>query len=336
MKKVFNTLNCLILACASSYSSLVESKLIFFESFDNKPDWTSLSEETYPGWTTHLNSASNWDISTEHSSHSPNIEILPSTNGIHYGDRGGAMLNWRESFSSGHNTWNSDGILLLNLGGGHNELYVTFQLAFSPEWTSGGHSKIFRAYSWDTSSSEYFKYFSYGNAGPMMLWGYTHNEYGVRNFVSLRGGPFGENYKISNEDITGLPRELVGNGDLSLNFTDNPIDKFPCTDPGSVATHDQVYNKYPIWNKVEFYLKLNSKIGANDGVFKQWINGKLVADIQTIPWVKSNENNVFPSWNVIALGGNDNFHDQANELKHEEWYAIDELFVYDSLPKHKQ
>lgn len=336
MKTAVRAIGKLALIFSISYTSVSDAKLIFFESFDSKGQWSSTESTTYRGWTDHYNSASNWDETKGYPSHHANIEISPGYKGIHYGPSGGAMINWRESFNNGNNSWNSDGILLKQLDKEYKELYVTFLVAFSPEWTEKGSGKLFRVYSWDTTSKEYFRYFSNGNAGPMMLWGYGNGSYGVRNSVSLRGGPHGENYQLRNDDVADAPRQLVGQGDLSISFSADTLEQFPCVVPNTMVEHDQIYKRFPVWNRVEFYLKLNSEVDAKDGVLKQWINGKLVTSMETIPWVKSSSNNAFPAWNVVAFGGNDFFNEYPNEQRHEEWYAIDEIFVYDSLPEYRR
>jgi hypothetical protein len=38
-------------------------------------------------------------------------------------------------------------------------------------------------------------------------------------------------------------------------------------------------------------------------------------------------------WNFFAIGGNDYFQPYPNADRHEDWYAIDDIVVRDSLPE---
>tara|TARA_Y100000748_G_C15391328_1_gene447652 strand:- start:586 stop:789 length:204 start_codon:yes stop_codon:yes gene_type:complete len=64
------------------------------------------------------------------------------------GGIGKSFVSWRESYNPGGTHWNSDSILLKHFpGGGYSQLYVSFYVKFSKNWTKGGMSKLFRAYS---------------------------------------------------------------------------------------------------------------------------------------------------------------------------------------------
>ncbi len=325
-------------------TNIANASIILFESFDRQEDWTSLSDKPIKSWSAFRNGESVWDSSTGFPKHHPNIEILDKNNNKAFGGTGKSFVSWRESFNPGWKQWNSDGILLKKFNQGFDELYVSFFILFSPHWTPAGSSKLFRVYSWDPKARNHFKYFKEGDAGPVLFAGYSANKYGVRNVISFRSGPWGENYTMENKDVKGLSRGLVGLGDLSLNFKENAISDLPdLVNGGNIsksdnipATHEQVYGKYPNWTKVAFYVKMNSAPGKKDGVMKQWINNKIVSSNSNIPWVKPNKRNIMVKWNVIAFGGNDFFRSYPNKSKHEEWYAIDEIFVHDKIPQNLQ
>jgi len=324
--------------------SSANGSVIFFESFDQQKDWTSLSNKPLNRWSAFRNGENTWDFSTGHPKHHPNIEILGKNKDKSFGGKGKAFVSWRESFNPGWKQWNSDGILLKRFNNGFDELYVSFFIRFSANWTNAGSSKLFRIYSWDPKAKNHFKYFEEGDAGPALFAGYGANKYGVRNLLSFRSGPWGENYTMENKDVSGLNRALTGLGDLSLNFKKNAIsDLTDMMNGGNIsksdnipAIHEQVYGKYSNWTKLAFYVKMNSAPGKKDGVMKQWINNKIVFSNSNIPWVKPNKRNIMVKWNVIAFGGNDFFRSYPNKSKHEEWYAIDEIFVHDKTPQNLQ
>src|SRR5690554_5746739 len=102
----------------------------------------------------------------------------------------------------------------------------------------------------------------------------------------------------------------------------------------STVQHDQIFGEGPNWTKLAFYVKMNSKPDANDGVFRQWLNDKQIFNIETIPWVRSVDGReISAKWNLVAIGGNDFFQIYENELRHEEWYAIDDIVIRSSIPQ---
>lgn len=344
----------------------VGAEVIFEENFDDQPDWHSAmnSSDRVQSATTHIipegwysiRQDPTWAPSVGHPDKHESIEILATNSDKARGGQGKSMVSWRDSYDPGWNRWNSESMMVKYLPDGYDELYVEFWIRFSDEWTrehiSGkpsAASKIFRISSWSGVSSEYTA-FSGGNLGPIALWDHAVNSYGVRNAVAFRGGPHGENYDLKEGSIEGLPRTLVGIGDLNLNFTqdlkgmgvggEDPIIIDQLTmqpldlNSSSTVQHDQIFGEGPNWTKLAFYVKMNSKPDANDGVFRQWLNDKQIFNIETIPWVRSvDEREISAKWNLVAIGGNDFFQIYENKLRHEEWYAIDDIVIRSSIPQ---
>ena len=61
------------------------------------------------------------------------------------------------------------------------------------------------------------------------------------------------------------------------------------------------------WSCFEVYLKANTSVGAEDGVYKFWINGVLEAEKTDLAW-SDDGSQVTPRllWNYVMLGGNNN------------------------------
>jgi len=343
----------------------VGAEVIFEENFDDQPDWHSAMHSTDgtqratthiipEGWYS-IRQDPTWAPSEGHPDRHESIEILESNSDKARGGKGKSMVSWRDSHDPGWNRWNSESMMLKYFPEGYDELYVEFWIRFSDEWTrthvSGlpsATSKLFRISSWSGVPSEYSA-FGGGNLGPIALWDYTVNSYGVRNAISLRGGPHGENYDFKSGSIEGVPRALVGSGDLNMNFTQDlkgmgvggkdptiidqltlrPLD----LTSSSTVQHDQIFGEGPNWTKLAFYVKMNSRPDANDGVFRQWLNDKQIFNLETIPWVRSVDGReVQAKWNLVAIGGNDFFQIYENEMRYEEWYAIDDLVVRSDVP----
>ena len=100
-----------------------------------------------------------------------------------------------------------------------------------------------------------------------------------------------------------------------------------------IVQHGQVFGADSHWTKMAWYVKMNSSIGARDGILRQWINGVQVMNMVHIPWVQANSDNKMVKWNFFSIGGNDYFHEYPTTERHEEWYAIDDVLVLDKLPE---
>ncbi|WP_158583938.1 hypothetical protein [Salinibius halmophilus] len=100
-----------------------------------------------------------------------------------------------------------------------------------------------------------------------------------------------------------------------------------------------------MWVKMGFYVKMNSAPDVEDGVLIQWLNGRRLLTLDNIPYVRSGRHDgdaqdtlIDPTgmakWNLVSIGGNDYFHSWPKESMREEWFAIDDLQIYDGLPAH--
>lgn len=325
-----------------------ESGVIFEESFDDLSDYTSSDELNLEGWDYRRNGEETWSVSNGNPGKHDAFEVLEQNSDKARGGIGKSFVGWRESYDPGWSQWNSDGILMKHFPEGFDQLYVSFYIRFSPEWTSGGTSKIFRMYSWNGDGNP-FSFFSDGNAGPLFDWKYSYSgNYGMRNFLTFRGGPYGENYAIDDGDMNDVPRNFSNQGDLSLNFTKDTVGMaldggtprivdqvnggLISDDMNQTVTHEQIFGSSENWTKVAFYVQMNSEPGANDGVVMEWINNELVFRNDTVNWVGQNSENKMVHWNAVALGGNDFFREYPNGDQREEWYSIDDVVISTKMP----
>jgi hypothetical protein len=350
---------------------------LFQETFDNQPDYVSnhpnalnlATEATIPDNWYAVRQSSEWDPASGNPDNHETIEILSSNSDKARGGTGKSLVVYREAESPGPGVWTSDGILLKYLPEGYDELYVSFWINFSPEWTKslshGTTTKMFRIYSWNPDRAEITQYFSRGGSGPIALWDYQVNSYGVRNRWAFRGGPHGgDNYNITSyvsPTFEGFPRRLINKGDASLNFTEDTegqgangetpriVDQvnggYISDNPSQLVEHDQIFGASGHWTKMTYYVKMNSAPGVADGTLKQWINDELILSNENIPWTGpepwvAEAGNSMPKWNVVGFGGNSFFPptevdaDMPYALadQHEEWYAIDDIIIADQPP----
>ncbi|WP_417521358.1 hypothetical protein [Marinobacter sp.] len=330
------------------FSIGLNAEILFEDNFDDQPDYVASEDLNLNGWSFRRNGEVEWSESKGFEGKHDAFEVVSTNRDKARGGVGKSFVAWRESYNPGWNQFNSDGILLKQLSTGQDQLYVSFYVMFSPNWTPAGQTKLFRVYSWDEASDSPFKFFSNGNAGPIFIWDYSYSDsYGVRNFHAYRGGPHGENYSFEGGDILGLPRNMVNLGDVSMSYTRDTIgmalnggtpkikDKrnggFLSDNLSQPVRHEQLFGRAE-WTKVAFFLKMNSEVGKTDGALIQWIDDEVVFRNDKISWVGENVGNRMVKWNMVGIGGNDFFRAYPNENKHEEWYAIDDVFVSTVIP----
>ncbi|MCE2593434.1 hypothetical protein K6Y31_01185 [Motilimonas cestriensis] len=296
------------------------------------------------------------------------IEILTANSDKALAKQGKSAVFWREPTQDNSHEWTTDGILTLylpdlvagkpvfdsNTHQGLDEVYFEFWITFSdnttvyPPWQDIGRradmSKIARVASFDERGSEY-QGFSGGDKGPTFIWNWMTDYYGVRNVVTVRGGPHGHSYTFSNGELSIRQGSLNfvdmlegmgpnGSTERPLNLRDGGIiDSAP-------VHHAQIFGSEHDWVKMGFYVKMNSAMDARDGILIQWMNGRRLLTVTDIPYQRSERNpgedvivgNDMVKWNIVAIGGNDFFHSWPKESLREEWYAIDNLRIYDGLP----
>jgi hypothetical protein len=263
---------------------------------------------------------------------------------------GKSFVSWRDSSSQ---QFSSDGLLMKHYPEGFDQIYVEFWVNFSNEsvatyydtqygGSGTGLSKLFRIYHWD-GTGDPFDYYT-NNINPNMLWGFDGRPaiaagFGFRNNISL----------LTRRD-RGLPEDLQRFIDSNGNYAVEPPTSYLPSSRlpyGGVAFEnkrdggliegtaavdiDQMFGNETQWTKVAFFVKMNSAPGAFDGTLIQWIDDRKSMEINTVAWVAASKNMV--KWTTFGLGGNDNFLKYPNELRHEEWYAIDDVVAMGSIPQ---
>ena len=89
------------------------------------------------------------------------------------------------------------------------------------------------------------------------------------------------------------------------------------------------------WHKMEFYIKVNSSPGAQDGILAQWFDDGLVFLNKTIPWIQNGANPNL-KFTAVKFGGNHhtkNYLEKNMGIDRVEWYAIDDIMIRNDLPE---
>ena len=358
---VFNAIACVsVLSAPQAFGSV-----LFAEDFENQPDYTATMhsletvQEAASGFTipdnwTAVYQGTIWSPETGYPDHKATIEILAENGGRRNSTR--SYLGTRESIDSTGGQWHSDGQLIkapidVNNPEGTEEIYIEFWIRFDANWYQRGFadgkypsfsSKIFRISSWTPGGNMFSG--AKRDLGPVMLWDYKADNYGMRNKIGFRGGPpanlTGEvdNYKAppvysftDNSNFNKL--DLVGEGIGGSN------PKLPdlvhgglLADTTRLVTHEMLWGPPENWTKVAFYLKMNSAPGVPDGIMSQFINDHRIRHEDKVPWVEANPDNIMVKWNHFSIGGNDQFLPFPAAERFEDYYYIDDVVVRDSLP----
>ena len=178
----------ILIASLFSMSLFTKADVLFTESFDDQPDFTSTMHDSTRGGREIWNGAilpEGWDAMFQGTQWSPetgypdnhaSFEILASNADKARGGTGKSMVNWRESYNAGWNNWASDSQLIKYLDKQHDEIYIEFWISFSENWYQRNNddnfiSKIVRIGSFDGVGDPYN-----GAAGALIvLTGYTNN-----------------------------------------------------------------------------------------------------------------------------------------------------------------
>lgn len=350
-------------------ASVHASDVVFDETFDDQPDWTSgmysankvyyAPKDIIPDNWHIVRAFPEWAPTTGYPNHHETIEILASNTDKTRSGAGKSFVKWRDSRSMPDGNWNSDGFMLYRLPeDGLAEVYVEFWITFSDEMiatyynTGIGGSKLLRIISHDfpdeVDRNDYYQFFG-SDSKPMYIWDIGGNTtYGTRNAISIlrektsptdlgknvTGMPLIQGYPMNFQrggvsiaySANGTRGQDVGGADPQLTDYKNGgvINK------GPVAL-DQLFGDEKQWVKIGQYVKLNSSPGVPDGELKQFINDKRVLNLGGIEWLTS-ANSPSKKFNLVGIGGNDAFAMYPDEDHYEDWYAIDDLKIYDGLP----
>lgn len=338
MKIIINILVLLLVSIS------VYAEVLFEDDFNSQDDWETLSEtevgELPDGWI-FGRTTDNWHPNTISGSNA-SMSINGNNSTQNYGGDGKSFISYSESLNDmTNNGFTSDGFISTDISPS-NQVYVQFKLKFQPDFASNiedGQIKLFRIAHYDGEGSR-SDFFSDGKNAPLYLFDWSQSEYGVRHFHAFRCDDQETNYYCINPKIETPPRE-VNTGDMSTNFTShvensvNIVDKLNggFLPEEGLAFHKQVYGDS--WNTLEFFFKLNTSPGTNDGIFKFWLNGIEIVDMDKIAWIGS-DGDITAKWNTVGIGGNDRYHFNldvnAEVSDRERWYAIDNFLVLDSLP----
>ncbi len=301
--------------------------VIFSEDFDSQADWrvATSSESCNQLGTCNTTLPTNWDHlrNTEswHPSESdPTKQASQRISSDHYaGASGKSWIRTHESSGTNSSTFSDDTLLLKDLGGDHSEVYVSFKIKFDPTWQwntqDNAKFKLFRVQHFDgpTGVANPWEFFSDGDNSPTMVLDIKHsNTYGMRWAWARRCDPQESDYYCD------------GQSDADSDPAMTCPDGMTCTGPFGYPTHAEMFGSD--WHTIKMRLKMNTALGATDGVFQLWFDDKLNVSKTDVAWLRAGSD-LSTGFNMIGIGGNTtNWYDSVAN-KSEQWYAIDDIVI---------
>ena len=307
------------------------SVILFQDNFDGHADWSPTqftasgggSVECWNNCDTAPEGYSSYRMAgSAYSNVGNNTLNIDSTNAR--GGSGKAFTFWSEVCDSCG--WASDGLLSIELDPvGYEELYVRYYMKFQPDWqwtiTRSAEQKFMKISHLDNGNP--FSYFQNGNHHPLLNPKLSKWDTGMADIVM---NPV---YRYTN---VYYPDQAIPSHARNANFYFPPTGNY-----GGTGTDfwDSEWLETPAgqgmigdgdWHSWEFYVKMNSAEGVEDGVYTFWQDGVLIANETDLAW-QDNGATERKLWNSVQLGGNNNnpYAPQSAEL--EQWYAIDDLVI---------
>jgi len=295
------------------------AEIIFEEDFDGQADWMPVdNNESCNNVSTTCDGSppANWSYfrSTEdwhpgeaaYASKQPSQQI---SNRQFMGASGKSWVRYHESSETNQSTFGDDALLLKHLDAEYDDVYVSFWIKMDPNWkwvsTGSAKLKLVRVFHFDgpDGTANPWDYFSDGDSGPIFIMDLKlSNKWGFRSTYSARCDPQMSDYYCNPS------RDWEGD---SL-WVGAPTFEESLGDGG--------------WHQIQVRVKMNSSLGAKDGIFSVWLDGVLQYSFNNVPWREAGSSESI-GWNMIGIGGNTTnwFSDPSNEA--EQWYAIDNLIV---------
>ncbi len=346
----------LVAVVAICMSTLTHSEILFEETFDDQPDWTSDDWTDGPApnaslpqnWTYGIFTGK-WSPASGHPDRHPTVEILASNTDKTRNGTGKSYVKWREgSAESGQNNFGSDSVLAKVLDQDYTELYVEFYITLSSELISAyyndimGSMKLFRILSHNRVYADKNEFFGEVNSPKFISGPAGSTTYGYRNFLAFYArGPNHSNLPVfgglgggsggdwSGSFLTDLDGMRPDGSDAMLPDKANGGFIDPAED--RVAHIDEVMGPEGTWTKLGYYVKMNSAPGVQDGEVMMWVDDQRIVFSDQIDWVREGWD--MRGWNYVAIGGNDLIQGFPLSERHEHWYAIDDLKIATEIPE---
>lgn len=305
---------------------VAQSAVIFEDSFDNQADWT----KPRAGSTQSTNSVlggtdfpTGWDgyylVRTYLASPSADNGIILD-NRDPYGGTGKAVFFMMET--DGEWDQRADANITKLLTTGQAELYINFKIKFDADYAWGGtlHSpiqKLMHITRFTGDGTKFYQFFTSGAHFPSAVPGIQRPNNGAAD-------PQG--YFIVRPDPSYTGKQPGGDEGPTWYF-DIPSDGIPLGNYGGTGTDWTTPGMLGdgSWHTIEYHVSADSAPGADDGVFKMWLDGNLQHSVTNIRYREIGSTAPDNFFNYVSIGGN--CYNPWSASDDEQGYAVDEFVI---------
>jgi hypothetical protein len=300
--------------------------VIFSDNFDATPDWQNHGSQrcNWIGWdkdagdTSCANLPLNYDLMymSDENPTNPMCQINSK------GKRGvsGKGLKVYDESNGDDNSWGSDCQIAKYFPKQYPEVWASYYIHYNPNMI------------WDTGT-KMSKIFRIGHYNPQVVDGTAQTSAFNTNNTSTKNGGLGDTTaslffldvkQVTSSDLMRLQEAVRCGGEYKCGTYDEAwFQNFTGT-PGDSWSDTLGDNK---WHHIEVHVKMNSKVGANDGVLEVYFDGVLQTKANDIPWRMAGTKSTVTGFNMFTIAGNSN-NVWAGQTNEEQWmYDVDDVTI---------
>ena len=245
------------------------------------------------------------------------------------GGVGKSLLNYVEPVSPS-SSWDSDSLVGTQLAGSYRKLFFRMKMKFQSGWTwatgINPAQKFFRMGNYPLGSAN--GPWTYPNSKPLVFFDYLKYYNGGSNVgtgIAVRDNP---SYDVSPQtDKTCYDNYYPANTDGVCYFP--PDGSYGGT--GTTAVWDNTGMPGDGgWHTVEVYMEINSIPGTADGKTVMWLDGAEINRQENYAFNEAGAADTLINFFLIG-GNNNNWYDFPAGTHPEQWYAMDDVVVYEPI-----
>ncbi len=315
----------IFLAVFFAWPTASYSVVIFSDNFDASPDWQNQDGQRCVHKGHSSDGCNNLPLNYDFiyvSDRNPTNPECQITSAAGKGSSGKGLRFYDESNGSPRQ-WGSECQIMKYLGTQYPELWVSYYVRYNPNML------------WDDRFSTSLKTFRIGHYNPLVVdgtaggggtvFGTAFNSQRNRGLGSTTAGLMFLNLRRNSGSVS-LNQNIRCGGSYNCRGLIQHDTWFQhIVGKPSVSWADTFGNNQ--WQHIEIRIKMNSSIGANDGILEVYLDGIRQAKRTDLPWRMSGTKSDVIGFNMISIGGNSSnvWAGQSNEEQH--LYDFDDLRV---------
>lgn len=309
----------LLAAFAILISTTSHGEILFTDNYDATPDWQNVGSQrcNWLGGTNCGNVPLNYDLMyvTDKNKTSPMCQITSAAGkGL-----SGKGIRLSDESNGDRNSWGSDCQIEKYLYKQYPEIWVSYYIRYNSNmiWESGSRtSKILRI----------------GHYNPLVIDGTARTSTFNTNNNSKKNNGLGDTtagvfflyLKHDSDKLVRFQQGVRCGGTYKCGSYDEAWFQNMSGTTGNSWKETFGDNK---WHHIEARVKMNSSVGAKDGVLELYFDGVRQTKRNDIPWRLAGTKKTVTGFNMVSIGGNTN-NVWAGQTNEEQWmYDFDNLRI---------